>query len=195
MSIVGVIVAGGRAARFGADKALAEVDGQPMIARVADVLRPACDALAVNAREGSGAAAWASARGLPILPDPAGAEGPLAGIVSGLEWAQAQPAAWLVTAPCDTPWLPVDLVPRLAAQLGGGAPCAIAAVGEELHPLCAIWRVEHSAAVRSALTSGARHPPLRRLAIEMGAEVAQFHDRDAFANVNTPEDLPRLRDR
>ena len=184
-----MIVAGGRARRFGSEKALAQVEGQPMIAQVAKVLQPACEALAVNARTDSGAAAWAASQGLAVLPDPPGAEGPLAGVIAGLQWAEAAGAGLLATAPCDTPWLPADLVLRLAGALTPDAGCAVAAVGHHRHPLCALWRVEQKPVLRAALAGGARHPPLHRLAAELGAAVAQFDDARAFANINTAADL------
>ena len=70
--IAGLILAGGRSSRFGQEKALAELGGEPLIARVEKVLARGASPLAVSARTGSAAAAYAAQRRLACLPDAPG---------------------------------------------------------------------------------------------------------------------------
>lgn len=188
---VGAILAGGRSRRFGSEKALAEIEGRPMIARVAEVLARGCRLVAVNAPPESAAAAWARTAGLPVLPDPADApDGPLAGLVAALGWAVEEGADLLATAPCDTPWLPEDVTQRLLDGLSPGAGVAFAANADGLQPLCAIWRTSRRRDLLG-LMAGGRHPPVRAAAAALNGVAVDFPDPEAFANVNRPEDLRR----
>ncbi len=191
-AICGLVLAGGRSRRFGREKALAEIGGRPLVEHVAAVLANGCDRVAINAEPSSGAAAWAHARALPVITDgDDDPHGPLAGIKAGLEWARTNGMAQLVTAPCDTPFLPRDLVKRLANALGGQA-AAFAYTDDGPQPVCAIWRVEAAGAVAAALADGC-HPPIRQVLATLDAAKALF-DRQAFMNVNTPEALARAED-
>ena len=184
MARLGLVLAGGRSRRFGREKALAEVGGRPMIAAVADVLARGCGAVAVNAPEGAGAAAWAGGEGLDLVCDrPGDPDGPLSGVRAGLERARATGAGWLVTAPCDTPFLPEDYVARLVAP---GGP-AVAETAEGGHWLCAVWRASDLEALERWLAQG--HGRVEAFLQACGAVRVRFDDPGAFANVNRPEDL------
>lgn len=187
--IVGLVLAGGRSRRFGADKAMALLDGRPLLLHAADRLAGVCDRIAVSAPEGGGAARLAAQLGfVRIEDDPAFASGPLNGLVTGLRWASAEGADLLATVPCDTPRLPEDLVTRLKAGLGGDA-AAVARAPDGLHPLCGVWRPRIVKTLEAALASGA-HPPVRGVLARLPAAEIWFDDDAAFANVNSPEDLP-----
>src|SRR5688500_15344816 len=109
--IVGVILAGGRAERMGGgDKCLRQVAGETILARVIARVRPQVEALVLNA---NGDPARFASYGLPVVPDSVpDFAGPLAGVLAGLEWAEAhQPHAhYVVTVPSDGPFVPRDLV-------------------------------------------------------------------------------------
>ncbi|WP_328799700.1 molybdenum cofactor guanylyltransferase MobA [Sedimentimonas flavescens] len=180
--IAGLILAGGQGRRMGgADKALLALAGRPLIAHVAARLAPQVGCLAISA---NGDAARFADLGCPMLPDAPGhrGEGPLAGVLAGLEWAEAQGADLLVTASCDTPFLPDDLVARLVAA---GAPAMAASQGRQ-HPTAALWPVAHRAALTELFASGERR---MRVALAGAAEVAFDVRPDPFANINTPDDL------
>ena len=109
-----------------------------MLQRVLDLLCPCCGALAVSARADSGAASLAARLGAPVLSDAEGdPEGPLAGIATGLGWAESLGAARLLVAPCDTPFLPADYGVKLLAT-DPRLP-AVAVVAGEVQPLCSVW--------------------------------------------------------
>ena len=181
-----MVLAGGRSSRFGQEKALANLNGLPFIAHVADVLASGCERVAINAREGSLAAGFADGLALPCLHDaPGDPDGPLAGVKAGLIWAAAEGAAFLATAPCDTPFLPHDLVGKLL-HAGDGRP-AMARTSDGLHPLCALWPVGVLANLEAALSSG-EHPSIKSILKQLNAVEISFEDAAAFDNLNTPAD-------
>jgi molybdopterin-guanine dinucleotide biosynthesis protein A len=176
----------------GADKALVEVDGQPLIGRVIERLRPQVAALAISA---NGDPARFAAFGLAVLPDPVpGFLGPLAGVLAGLRWAGDAGAVTLVTAAADTPFLPRDLV--MALRMAAHAAARPAAVAESpapgggwrAHPVFALWPVAWADEVAAALDrgeSGLMAFLARRGAARIGFAADPF---DPFFNVNTPAD-------
>lgn len=192
--VVGVLLAGGLARRMGGgDKCLRPLGGRPLLAHVIDRAAPQARTLLLNANGDPGRFA---AFGLPVVADVVpGFAGPLAGVLSALEWAAAtRPgAAHLVSIATDTPFFPPDLVPRLlAAVADGGHELACAASGGRTHPVFGLWPVALAGELRRALVEEgmrkidawtARH----RLA------VVEFPDRprDPFFNTNRPEDLAR----
>jgi molybdopterin-guanine dinucleotide biosynthesis protein A len=181
------ILAGGESRRFGADKALADFNGAPLIARVAAVL--AADRLAVVGHPR--AAILLDAADLRDPPD--AVAGPLAGVLAALDWGSAIGADWVLTAPCDTPLLPGDLYERLVeAGERTGAQAAHACVGDHVHALCAVWRPALTGRLRDAFARR-EHPPVRALAPD--AVLVGFSDSAGFANINTMEDLKRARER
>jgi molybdopterin-guanine dinucleotide biosynthesis protein A len=190
VKIYGLVLAGGRSSRFGREKAAAQLAGRPMIAWVLDVLIPSCVAVAVNARPGTQAAALGIAAGCKTLADdPSDPEGPLAGMRAGLVWAHAQSADALATAPCDTPFLPADLVARLFEgwTRGDGARVAVSTAGAA--PLCALWPVAEALDLIGDTLAAGRHPPMRRVLEDLRALEVEFPDPRAFDNLNTPADF------
>jgi molybdopterin-guanine dinucleotide biosynthesis protein A len=185
--VVGVVLAGGRSVRFGGEKAVALLAGRPLLAWAVERLRSVCAEAAVNVRPGTEAEALARSLGLPVLHDePGDATGPLAGIKAGLIWAATRGARSLAVSPCDAPLLPDDLYVRLLEGAGDGA--AMAETRDGRQPLCAIWPVTALPTVRAALADGA-HPPTWQLLERLGARKVSFDAAEAFANVNTRDDL------
>jgi molybdopterin-guanine dinucleotide biosynthesis protein A len=188
--VVGLVIAGGRSVRFGGEKAVALLDGRTLLEWAVERLRSVCATVAVNVRPGTEAEKVANTLGLPTLHDAAGdASGPLAGVKAGLIWAEAQGARTLAVSPCDAPLLPDDLYARLLEHAQGGA--AMAETRDGRQPLCALWPVAALPAVRDALAEGA-HPPTWQVLERLGARKVLFERPEAFANVNTREDLAAL---
>ena len=188
LRIFGVILAGGESRRMGADKALVPLAGRPLVAWVAERIAPQVEALALSANGDPGRFGFLA---LPILPD-ATPKGPLSGILSGLIWAAPLGASHVVSVPCDGPFLPPDLVPRLCLAAEGVIPAMATSEGD-LHPTCAIWPVSLIPALTEFLASDAV-PRLRDFANAHGAERAAFPP-GSFSNANTPDDLSRLQAR
>lgn len=135
------------------------------------------------------------ATGLPVVPDRDTAIGPLGGLRAVLEWAaETRPGArWMLSVTADTPFLPADLVRRLAAAAdAAGCPAACAASADGIHPFIALWRVDLLAELRDAIArDGVRSGRdwLRRI----NGATAHFEPvapgLQPFFNVNRPEDL------
>ena len=186
--ILGLLLAGGRSRRFGADKALAELGGRSLLDAALGVLAGSCARIAVSSREGP-IADLAGARGLTRLADPDGApDGPLAGVLAGLLWARSAGGDLLATAPCDTPFLPADMVARLAAALQDDDGVAFARAPDGPHPLCGLWRTRLIEPLGEMLSHG-HHPRVREAVRRLGGRPVDFPDGAAFFNVNTREDL------
>ncbi len=178
-----LILAGGRARRFGGlDKPLLRLHGTTLLQRIVARL-PAQAGVAISA---NGDASRFAASGLAVLADRAADQGPLGGVLRGLDWAHEQGCEALLTVPCDTPFIPLDLAARLLP-----AP-AVAMSGGRLHHAVASWPTACREALRAHLEDdGSRS--VRRFAetLSMRREVFAAGAIDPFFNVNTPEDLRR----
>lgn len=171
----------------GVDKALLSINGKTLIARVAGRMAPQVAALAVAANGDPGRF---DDLHLCVLAD-AVRLGPLAGILSGLIWAQGRGAAALVSVPVDGPFVPVDLVARLGAL--AGVPRLAMADGRQ-HPTYGLWPVGLAPELADFLASGAK-PRLRDFAALAGAQWVEFADPSGFDNLNSPFDLNAARAR
>ena len=177
-----MILAGGRAQRMGGrDKALIPLAGAPLIGHVIARMRGQAGEMAISA---NGDAERFADFGLPVLPDPlADWPGPLAGVLAAMEWARGRGAASVLSVPCDTPLLPVDLGQRL--QQAG--PFSMARTADGAQPACALWPVDLAAPLRQVLMAGQRK--VMRFAQGHDVQMVDFLDAAAFTNINTADDL------
>ncbi|MET0277828.1 MAG: molybdenum cofactor guanylyltransferase MobA [Pseudorhodoplanes sp.] len=191
---LGLVLAGGLARRMGGgDKALIEVGGKTILARVLSTIAPQCEAIILNA---NGDTTRFATFGLPVvsddIPDFAG---PLAGILAGLDWmATHRPGQqWMVSVPGDCPFLPADLIARLhVAREQAGTPLACAKSGDWRHPVVGLWNVSLRDDLRHAIVDEDLHK-IEIWTARHGIAIAEWPDRpvDPFFNVNTPEDRDR----
>ncbi len=190
----GIILAGGLSRRMGGgDKTLLNLGDRPVLAHVIERLQEQVCATALNA---NGDPSRFDGFDLPILPDSEpNFPGPLAGVLAGLDWAAGQGATRVVTVAADSPFFPVDLVPRLE-EAAENAPIALAATqeadqGTVRHPTFGLWPVALREDLRCALRAG-----LRKIVAwtdRHGAALASFNPTpvDPFFNLNRPEDMLR----
>lgn len=172
VKILGAILAGGQARRFGSDKALALLDGVPLIEHVAVALGAQTAAVAVCGRTHAGLIALADR--------PAPGLGPLGGLAAALHHAACAGYTGVVSVGCDVPRLPADLV----ATLIGDAPAVVAA-----QPVIGWWPAPFAARLDAHLASGADRS-LRGWAAAVNARAVALGR--PLANVNRTEDLAAL---
>jgi molybdopterin-guanine dinucleotide biosynthesis protein A len=189
-SIAGVVLAGGRSTRMGAEKALLALAGRPLVAHVVARLRPQVAELFLNA---NGEAARFASLDCAVVADaaPSGLAGPLLGVAAALAHAGRRGFSLLATAPCDAPFLPLDLVARLAAALrASGASIAVAESPRGLEPMFALWREDAASEIAAEFARGEASP--RAVMARLGATAVFFaadDGEDPFANLNAPEDF------
>ncbi|ESY91153.1 molybdenum cofactor guanylyltransferase MobA [Mesorhizobium sp. LNHC229A00] len=192
--IAGIILAGGQSRRMGGgDKALLPLGGGCVLDKVLSRFGPQLEILALSA---NGDPARFARFGLPVLADAIeGFAGPLAGILTGLEWAAAAlPCKPIVTAAGDTPFLPLDLVDRLAAAADEHpGSIAVASSAGRRHPTFALWPTGCRDALRHFLVDQDN----RRVSafieqhghVDVEFPVRQSVGIDPFFNINVPDDL------
>jgi molybdopterin-guanine dinucleotide biosynthesis protein A len=189
--VTGLVLAGGQGRRMGGSpKVLRELHGASLLTRVQQRLARQVDAVLVSTDDPAVRAACAA---YPILADALpGFAGPLAGILSGLEYMRAQPrGCWLLSVAADTPWFPDDLAARLreAAEYAN-AEVAVACSGGVVHPVFALWAPALAGRLREALVDGGQRSVRRFQAGCRHVEVDwPAVPRDPFFNINTPQDL------
>jgi molybdopterin-guanine dinucleotide biosynthesis protein A len=182
-SISGIVLAGGQGRRMGGvDKGLQLLSGKPMIEHVIARLAPQVGEIVINANQNLEAYAKFGHR---VVSDQVGGfAGPLAGLHAGLQAAQ-QPL--VVTAPCDSPFLPHDLVARLGEALGAN-DLAVAKTGTQAHPVFALVRRELLDHLAAFLGGGGRKIDAWYASLRV-VEVAFDDEAEAFSNINTREEL------
>jgi molybdenum cofactor guanylyltransferase len=189
--VAGVVLAGGLARRMGGgDKGMRMLGGRPLLDWVIERARPQVAALVLNA---NGDAGRFGAYGLPVVADGvAGFAGPLAGVLAGLDWAASQvPGATHVASfATDAPFLPRDLVARLAEAVAAGADLACAESGGQVQPVFGLWPLALRAELRHALEVEEIHKVDQWTGRYRLSAVSFLTDPvDPFFNANRPEDL------
>jgi molybdopterin-guanine dinucleotide biosynthesis protein A len=183
--ITGIVLAGGQGRRMGGvDKGLVELDGRPMVAHVLARFAPQVTDVLINANQNLDRYA---AFGVPVVPDAVGGfAGPLAGLHAGLTRATRDYAA---TAPCDSPFLPADLVARLHAALAAhGAQLAVAKTLDQPHPVFCLVRRNVLPHLAEFLDGGGRKIDAWYATLAV-VEVPFDDEADAFRNINTAAEL------
>lgn len=185
-AIAGLIYAGGESTRFGGNKAEAPLCGRRLIEHVAERLGPQVATLAV--------AGPVCVTNVKTLGDGAHVgKGPLAGLLVGLRWASDLPGInWLVTAPCDVPVLPTNLVALLAKNLTDTP--RVLNIEERWQTGCALWPTSAYAIIEELLIAGedlSLHAALKQLHAKT-VEACPTSLDGAFTNINTRDDLIQL---
>lgn len=190
--ILGVVLAGGLARRMGGgDKGLQQLGGKPILNRILERLAPQVDGVILNANgDPARFAAWT----LPVAGDAVeGFVGPLAGVLAGLAWARAHrpDVTDIVTVPGDGPFLPRDLVARMAAaRAAAGADLACAVSAGQAYPVVGLWPVRlHDDLQRAVVDEDIRKVDRWTARHKLVQVEFASHPVDPFFNANAPEDL------
>lgn len=169
--ILGLVLAGGQSTRFGSDKALAELDGQSLLARAVATLSGLCDKVVIAGR---------SAGPAECIPDwPRAHMGPLGGIAAGLRHARDHGFDSVLSCGVDSAGLPGDLLTLLSP-----APAYL-----ENQPVIGHWNVDAASIVEALLQSEGRHS---MIAFATAANARGLQSANAPANINTPADLAAM---
>jgi len=191
--VIGVLLAGGLARRMGGgDKCLRSLAGRPLLDHLIDTVKPQVDVMILNA---NGEARRFASYGLSVVADVIeGYAGPLAGVLTGLEWTAKNipDAGWVASLATDAPFLPGDLVARMKlAVKTEGADMACAASGGRVHPVFGLWPVR----LRNDLRAAMIDEDIRKIDLwtaRYNLVVVEFEEeqgRDPFFNVNQPDNL------
>lgn len=188
MKITALILAGGRGSRMGeVDKGLQLFRGKPMVAHVLERLAPQADEIIINANRNLEQYEKFGHRVVADAID--GFAGPLAGLHVGMSHASHPLVA---TAPCDSPFLPLDLIARLRTALENeNADLAVAKTFDQAHPVFCLTKRELAPHLRAFLESGQRKIDKWYSGLKV-VEVNFDDEEAAFANINTLEELNTL---
>ncbi len=195
--VAGVVLAGGQSRRMGGgDKCLRDLGGRTILSRILARAEAQAAPLVLNA---NGDPARFADYGLPVAPDVIeGFAGPLAGILTGMDWvaANAPQAAWMASFASDAPFFPRDMVPRMlkaAEEVGANLACAES--NERSHPVFGLWAMELREDLRQAVVEEemrkvdrwtARH---RLVTVTFDPIETAAGELDPFFNTNRPGDL------
>jgi molybdopterin-guanine dinucleotide biosynthesis protein A len=190
-SVVGIILAGGLARRMGGgDKCLLPLAGKTLLQRTIERAQPQVVQLLLNANGNS--LRFARTR-LPVLADASTNLGPLAGVLAGFSWMQAQAPEreWLLSFASDTPFFPHSLAQDLlnAAQ-SSSKKLVVACSKSQIHPVFALWHISLHKTLENQLATG-QVPRLQDWMKAQNPVEIDFSAEpyDPFFNINTPQDL------
>ncbi len=190
--ITGLILAGGRAQRMGGiDKGLISFHGKPLIESAISRLKPQVSAILINANR---SITKYSHYGYPVLMDQTpDFSGPLAGFSVGLKHCKTP---YLLTSPCDSPLLPTDLAKNMATELEDNNLELVFASSKEAdgkvwsQPVFCLMKSSLQDSLDAFLSKG--DLKIDRWFKELRSGTVVFENPQAFANVNTPEELAAL---
>jgi molybdopterin-guanine dinucleotide biosynthesis protein A len=174
----------------GGDKCLRRLGSRTILEHVIERGRPQVAAMLLNA---NGDPTRFAGLGLPVTADVVeGSAGPLAGVLTGMEWARSQrpDLSWIATLATDTPFFPSDLVARLLEVVETGADLACASSGSRAHPVFGLWPVHLADDLRQAMIEdGIRKVDVWTARYRLGQVDFPIEPIDPFFNANRPEDL------
>ena len=190
--ITGLILAGGRAQRMGGiDKGLIPFHGKPLIESAISRLKPQVSTILINANR---SITKYSHYGYPVLMDETpDFSGPLAGFSIGLKHCKTP---YLLTSPCDSPLLPIDLAKDMAIELEENNLELVFASSKEAdgkiwaQPVFCLMKSSLQDSLNAFLNNG--DLKIDRWFKELRSGTVVFENPQAFANVNTPEELAAL---
>lgn len=186
------ILVGGKSSRFGSDKALIDIAGQPLALHLAGIVREAAETVTLVGPSGR-----YEHLGLPLIPDTHQDVGPLAGILAALEHTSTR---WNLIIACDMPLLTAAFVDFLFTQAEGGHDVVmpVSPKGRD-EPLCAVYAITAGKHVRQEIENGTRKitRALEGMAVRRvpPGEYAYLDPAGrVFTNVNTLADWQRFKD-
>lgn len=195
MNLESFILIGGNSVRFGSDKALLKIDGQPLLQRTAETIKTALPAARITLVTSGPEQFLGLNSALPFIFDLYPGRGPLGGLHAALAYARTD---WIFVTACDYPFISADLIQHLERQISDDLD-AVAPVQPDgrVQPLCAFYRIRPCLAVAEEfLTNNRPSPPLRAILDRVLTRLVPFEEiadlpnaENFFLNVNTPDNL------
>ena len=180
-----IVLCGGQGTRLGGvAKPFVDLAGRPLLSHVLDRLRAQVDDIVLSCANAEPYRRF----GCQVVVDAHRNQGPLGGIVSALAQTTSR---WILTSPCDTPFLPTNLVETLAASCGQ-AGAAVVAAGGRRQNLCLLLNKRRATSLQAFFTSGGR--AVHRWLDANSIPSVEWPAAD-FLNVNTAADLQAARER
>lgn len=189
MKTAGIVLAGGLSSRFGSPKAFAEWEGRHFYEFSLAALSPFCEGCIVVTRPEF---VERFPSGLHVTTDivPFAGQGPIAGILSGMEKLRAER---YIVLPCDMPFMTADVVGRLLECHSSGVTAVV--LDGKLHPLVSVWDADVLPDLREALENGKRRvmDVQEKHGVQWveGELLTEDDARRTFMNANTPDVLER----
>jgi molybdenum cofactor guanylyltransferase len=179
--VTAILLAGGKGVRIGGNKGRQLLQGRPLVDWVLDAVKPQCAAVLISANENADAYAGS---GFPVIADMLPDwQGPLAGLHAGMQHAATD---FVLTVPCDTPFLPHDLVANLMQGLKE-MEAAVAVTEGRRQPAIALYRRNVLPKLESYLATGKRK--VSDWLDTLSLSEASFPDPEYFNNINTLDEL------
>lgn len=181
--ITGVILAGGQARRMGGmDKGLVELCGEPMCKIVLNLLTPQVGEVLVNANRNHNR--YRAFGATVVADDITGYQGPLAGLVSAMKAAETP---WVITVPCDGPFLNTDYVARMSEQVVTGIEIVVARDSKRMQPTYMLAHTKLIDDLGSFLAAGERK--IDRWFTQHRFATCDFSDSSGcFININSEQE-------
>lgn len=184
--LLGLVLCGGLATRMGGkDKGLMCYQNQPMAAYAVRAFAD-CEATIINANRNQ--AAYQQQFQLPIVSDADDSfAGPLAGMLAGLRYAEKNAFDWIITAPCDAPFVTADYVTTMWHASQQSDKSILMAADDFRQPVFAMLHVSLAEALADFLQG--KHKKILIFYQQIGFAVVRFTDSQLFVNINYPSKL------
>ncbi|MFS0690124.1 molybdenum cofactor guanylyltransferase [Sporosarcina sp. 179-K 8C2 HS] len=189
MKTAGIVLAGGLSSRFGSPKAFAEWEGRFFYEWSLAALSPYCGKIVIVTRP---ELVDRFPEGMLVTTDvePFAGQGPIAGILSGMEKMRAER---YIVLPCDMPFMTADVIGRLLDCHRSGVTAVV--LDGKYHPLVSVWDAAALPDLQEALKNGKR----RVMDVQEkhgvrwieGELLTEDDAHRIFMNANTPDILER----
>ena len=183
----GVILAGGKSSRMGGiDKGLIDIVGNPLVTYAIRRMETQVSSILISANRNS---AKYGEYGYTVIEDTAGEfYGPLSGLLSAMQHADTE---YILTTPCDSPFLPEDYAQRMYTALENGNKICVAQEGKLIQPVFTLVSCSFASNLQDYLEQG--HRKMAAWILEQEPSTVDFANcKNMFFNMNTPEDKLQL---
>ncbi len=193
--VTAAVLAGGRSQRMGVDKTLLNIDGEPLVRRVAELAAQVCGKVMVVTNRPEAIAEAGLPANVRVLTDEVAYQGPLGGLVTALEVAEDD---WVLALAADMPWLEPRVI-RALWDARDGAQVVLPSSEKGPEPLLALYHKSCLPEARRVLASGRRRlvamlPAVKCVEVSLDTLRAVDPGLRSLVNVNTPEELLEMRD-